>query len=111
MRRYGHRGIVDLYAHDDAVRVLLGTIATRAAQLDRAIEPILALFDGHHVRVSVRVRRASRTLTKLETSWDGEYEPKASRISSQIILLRKNLNVRVGRCGLALYGTKKFACG
>ena len=60
MRRYGHRGIVDLYAHDDAVRVLLGTIATRAAQLDRAIEPILALFDGHHVRVSVLVRKSKQ---------------------------------------------------
>ena len=60
MRRYGHKGIVDLYAHDDAVRVLLGTIATRAAQLDRAIEPILALFDGHHVRVSVLVRKSKQ---------------------------------------------------
>ena len=55
-RRYGHKGIVDFYAHDDAVRVLLGTIATRAAQLDRSIDPILAVFDGHHVRVSVLVR-------------------------------------------------------
>ena len=60
MRRYGHKGIVDLYAHDDAVRVLLGTIATRAAQLDRSIEPILALFDGHHVRVSVLVRKSKQ---------------------------------------------------
>ncbi len=60
MRRYGHKGIVDFYAHDDAVRVLLGTIATRAAQLDRAIEPILALFDGHHVRVSVRIRKSKQ---------------------------------------------------
>jgi tRNA G26 N,N-dimethylase Trm1 len=64
MRRYGHKGIVDLYAHDDAVRVLLGTIATRAAQLDRAIEPILALFDGHHVRVSVRVRKSKQGADK-----------------------------------------------
>ena len=58
MRRYGHNGIVDHYAHDDAVRVLLGTIATSAARLDRSIEPILALFDGHHVRVSVLVRKS-----------------------------------------------------
>lgn len=64
MRRYGHKGIVDLYAHDDAVRVLLGTIATRAAQLDRAVEPILALFDGHHVRVSVRVRKSKQGADK-----------------------------------------------
>ena len=63
-RRYGHKGIVDLYAHDDAVRVLLGTIATRAAQLDRAIEPILALFDGHHVRVSVLVRKSKQGADK-----------------------------------------------
>ena len=60
MRRYGHKGIVDLYAHDDAVRVLLGTIAQRAAQLDRSIEPILALFDGHHVRVTVRVLKSKQ---------------------------------------------------
>ena len=58
MRRYGHNGIVDHYAHDDAVRVLLGTVATSAARLDRSIEPILALFDGHHVRVSVLVRKS-----------------------------------------------------
>jgi tRNA G26 N,N-dimethylase Trm1 len=59
-RRYGHNGIVDHYAHDDAVRVLLGTIATSAARLDRSIEPILALFDGHHVRVSVLVRKSKQ---------------------------------------------------
>ena len=63
-RRYGHKGIVDFYAHDDAVRVLLGTIATRAAQLDRAVEPILALFDGHHVRVSVLVRKSKQGADK-----------------------------------------------
>ena len=63
-RRYGHKGIVDLYAHDDAVRVLLGSIATRAAQLDRAVEPILALFDGHHVRVSVLVRKSKQGADK-----------------------------------------------
>ena len=63
-RRYGHKGIVDFYAHDDAVRVLLGTIATRAAQLDRSIEPILALFDGHHVRVSVLVRKSKQGADK-----------------------------------------------
>lgn len=57
-RRYGARGIVDDYAHDDAVRVLLGLVATTAARHDRFIEPVLALFDGHHVRVSVLVRRS-----------------------------------------------------
>ena len=57
-RRYGAKGIVDTYAHDDGVRVLLGLVATTAARHDRFIEPVLALFDGHHVRVSVKVRRS-----------------------------------------------------
>ena len=57
-RRYGAKGIVDSYAHDDAVRVLLGLIATTAARHDRSVEPVLALFDGHHVRVSVKIRRS-----------------------------------------------------
>tara|TARA_B100001564_G_scaffold243688_1_gene206522 strand:- start:1977 stop:3341 length:1365 start_codon:yes stop_codon:yes gene_type:complete len=52
-RRYGAKGIVDLYAHDDAVRTLMGLIATTAARHDKSMIPILALFDGHHVRVSV----------------------------------------------------------
>ena len=52
-RRYGAKGIVDLYAHDDAVRTLLSLIATTAARHDKFMTPILALFDGHHVRVSV----------------------------------------------------------
>lgn len=57
-RRYGAKGIVDDYAHDDAVRILLGLIATTAARHDRVVEPVLALFDGHHVRVSVLVHRS-----------------------------------------------------
>ena len=52
-RRYGAKGIVDLYAHDDAVRTLMSLIATTAARHDKSMTPILALFDGHHVRVSV----------------------------------------------------------
>lgn len=55
-RRYGFQGLVDHYAHDDAVRVLLANVAQAAARQDREITPLLALFDGHHVRVSVMVR-------------------------------------------------------
>tara|TARA_B100000925_G_scaffold71473_1_gene49774 strand:+ start:639 stop:1982 length:1344 start_codon:yes stop_codon:yes gene_type:complete len=55
-RRYDSQGIVDDYAHDDAVRVLLGLIAKVAAMHDRVMKPILALFDGHHVRVSVMIK-------------------------------------------------------
>ena len=64
-RRYGAKGIVDSYAHDDAVRVLLGLIATTAARHDRCVEPVLALFDGHHVRVSVKVRRSRENASEV----------------------------------------------
>ena len=64
-RRYGAKGIVDTYAHDDAVRVLLGLVATTAARHDRVIEPVLALFDGHHVRVSVKVLRSKERASKV----------------------------------------------
>ena len=67
-RRYGARGIVDDYAHDDAVRVLLGLVATTAARHDRFIEPVLALFDGHHVRVSVLVRRSKEQASTVLSS-------------------------------------------
>ncbi|CAI8160716.1 MAG: tRNA (guanine(26)-N(2)/guanine(27)-N(2))-dimethyltransferase [Methanobacteriota archaeon] len=57
-RRYGAVGILDSYMHDDAVRILLGTIARIAAMHDKVIHPVLSLFDGHHVRVSVILRRS-----------------------------------------------------
>jgi tRNA (guanine26-N2/guanine27-N2)-dimethyltransferase len=57
-RRYGSVGINDSYMHDDATRVLLGTIARIAAMHDKSIHPILSLFDGHHVRVTVLLKRS-----------------------------------------------------
>jgi len=59
-RRYGSTGIVDTHAHDDAVRVLLAEVARSAARHDREIKPLLSLFDGHHVRVSVLVRKSKK---------------------------------------------------
>ena len=64
-RRYGAKGLVDVYAHDDAVRVLLGLIATSAARLDKKIKPVLALFDGHHVRVSVQVKTSKEGASEI----------------------------------------------
>ena len=57
-RRYGSTGITDAYMHDDATRILLGVIARTAAMHDKAMYPILSLFDGHHVRVSVLLKRS-----------------------------------------------------
>ena len=57
-RRYGSTGITDSYMHDDATRILLGVIARIAAMHDKSMHPILSLFDGHHVRVSVLLKRS-----------------------------------------------------
>ena len=64
-RRYGAKGIVDAYAHDDAVRLLLATVATAAARLDKAITPLLALFDGHHVRISCLVKTSREQASEI----------------------------------------------
>ena len=63
-RRYGSIGIRDAYMHDDATRILLGVIARIAAMHDKSMHPILSLFDGHHVRVSVLLRRSKETASK-----------------------------------------------
>jgi tRNA (guanine26-N2/guanine27-N2)-dimethyltransferase len=67
-RRYGAKGIVDLYAHDDAVRTLMGLIATTAARHDKSMTPILALFDGHHVRVSVILSTSKENASKVHSN-------------------------------------------
>ena len=67
-RRYGAKGIVDVYAHDDAVRLLLATVATSAARLDKSITPLMALFDGHHVRISCLVKTSRENASKISNS-------------------------------------------
>lgn len=67
-RRYQAKGLVDEYAHDDAVRLLLGTVATTAARLDKVVTPLLALFDGHHVRISLLVRTSKSEATAIRKS-------------------------------------------
>jgi tRNA G26 N,N-dimethylase Trm1 len=57
-RRYGFTAFRDGYVEDDAVRVLMGEVAINAARHDRTIEPILGLFGGHYVRVTVVVRKS-----------------------------------------------------
>ena len=75
-RRYGAKGIVDLYAHDDAVRTLMGLIATTAAKHDKTIIPVLALFDGHHVRISVILKSSKEMASNIHShiGWRVRYE-------------------------------------
>ena len=66
LRRYGARVNTDGLAHDSGMRVLLACIARNAARHDRCIQPILSIWDSHHLRVSLKVRKSIEISNKLE---------------------------------------------
>ncbi len=68
MRRYGARVRLDKLKHDSGLRVLMATVARAAARHDRSIIPLLAIWDSHHLRVSVRVLRLMEGANNLESS-------------------------------------------
>ena len=68
LRRYGARVRNDGLAHDSALRVLLATVARAAAKHERRIEPLISIWDSHHLRVSVRVIRSIEGANKIEES-------------------------------------------
>lgn len=71
MRRYGARARLDEIAHDTGLRILLANIARCAARHDRIIEPLISVWDSHHVRVSVRVRKSldSASIVEENLGW------------------------------------------
>ena len=66
MRRYGARVRTDSLAHDSGMRVMLATFSRVAARHDRAILPLLSVWDSHHLRVSFRVLKSVSTANELE---------------------------------------------
>jgi tRNA (guanine26-N2/guanine27-N2)-dimethyltransferase len=66
MRRYGARVRTDCLAHDSGMRVMLSNISRIAARHDRAIEPLLSIWDSHHLRVSFRVMKSVSSANILE---------------------------------------------
>ena len=58
LRRYGSRGLNDEFRYDDAIRILIAHIAKIAAQFDRKVEPVLSMFDGHFVRISLLIKKS-----------------------------------------------------
>ena len=80
-RRYGSIGLNDSYRHDDAIRILLATVAKAAARHDRTIEPILSLFDGHHLRVSVRVRKSRKKASQVGDMIGWRHRDEAATLS------------------------------
>lgn len=65
LRRYGSRGLNDEFRYDDAIRILIAHIAKVAAQFDRKIEPVLSMFDGHFVRISLLIRKSKQGATNI----------------------------------------------
>tara|TARA_B100000945_G_C20383897_1_gene598674 strand:- start:276 stop:1613 length:1338 start_codon:yes stop_codon:yes gene_type:complete len=66
MRRYGAFVRTDDWAHDSGLRVLLANVARTAARHDRSIEPLLSVWESHHLRVSVSVKRSKQGASAVE---------------------------------------------
>ena len=66
MRRYGARINPDNLAHDSGLRVLMACVARTAAKHDRFAEPILSVWDSHHLRLSVKVSKSVEKANQLE---------------------------------------------
>ena len=85
LRRYGARVRTDGLAHDSGLRVLLATVARTAARHERAIEPLLSIWESHHLRVSVRVRRSVERANDVEESIGWRVaSPTVEEVSSSI---------------------------
>ena len=85
LRRYGARVRTDGLAHDSGLRVLLATVARTAARHERAIEPLLSIWESHHLRVSVSVRRSVERANDIEESIGWRVaSPTAEEVSSSI---------------------------
>ncbi len=85
LRRYGARVKTDGLAHDSGLRVLLATVARTAARHERSIEPLLSIWESHHLRVSVRVLRSIEGANDVECSLGWRVAcPTSEEVSSSI---------------------------
>ncbi len=85
LRRYGARVRTDGLAHDSGLRVLLATVARTAARHERSIEPLLSIWESHHLRVSVRVLRSVERANDVEVSLGWRVaSPTVEEVSSSI---------------------------
>jgi len=66
MRRYGAFVRTDKWAHDSGLRVLMANIARIAARHDRSVEPLLSVWESHHLRVSVAVTKSKQGASSVE---------------------------------------------
>ncbi len=84
-RRYDAMAVVDDHRHDTAMRILLGALARTAAKHDRVIEPKLVLFDDHHIRANVVVRRSKQAASELHSRLGWRvHRPNESELQSSM---------------------------
>jgi tRNA (guanine26-N2/guanine27-N2)-dimethyltransferase len=55
-RRYGASSVNNSFNHESAVRILLGSLAQTAAQVDVGVEPVLEHSTRHYIRVFARIQ-------------------------------------------------------
>ena len=85
LRRYGARVRTDGLAHDSALRVLLATLARTAAKHDRAIVPLISIWDSHHLRVSARTIKKKGAASEVEDNLGWRvHSPSVDEVSSSI---------------------------
>ncbi len=85
MRRYGARVRLDKLKHDSGLRVLMATVARAAARHDRSITPLLSIWDSHHLRVSVQVRRVMGGANDIEASLGWRvFSPDQSEVDASV---------------------------
>ena len=85
LRRYGARVRNDGLAHDSALRVLLATVGRVASKHERRIEPLISIWDSHHLRVSMRVIRSIEGANKIEDSLGWRvYSPTHEEVTASI---------------------------
>lgn len=85
LRRYGARVRNDGLAHDSALRVLLANVARSAARHERSIEPLMSVWDSHHLRVSVRVIRSIENANRVEEKIGWRiYSPTIEEVKASI---------------------------
>jgi len=51
LRRYGAKPLKSSFAHEIAIRILLGSVVRRVASLDFACKPVLSYFHNHFLRL------------------------------------------------------------
>ncbi len=60
LRDYGAKPLYCDFSHENALRILLGFVARKAAEAKLSAIPLLCFYEGHHVKIVVRIEKKNR---------------------------------------------------